>query len=134
MHKSSSGAVYALKIHLVIVTKYRKKVIDKAVHIRLEEIFKNTCAKWECECLEFNTEKDHLHTLIDVNPKVAPCKLVNNLKTVSSRLIRKEFSDYLATYYRKPVFWSIGYAMNSCGGVTLDKIKDYIKNQDTPLQ
>jgi putative transposase len=133
MHKSSSGAVYSLKIHLVIVTKYRRKVINKAMHLKLEEIFDNTCNKWECDCLEFNTEQDHLHALIDVNPKVAPCKLVNSLKTVSSRLIRKEFADYLSGFYRKPVLWSIGYAVNSCGGVTLDKVKDYIKNQDNPL-
>jgi hypothetical protein len=49
--------------------------------------------------------------LLDINPKVAPSKLVNNLKTVSSRLIRKEFGDYLARFYRKPLFWSIGYAI-----------------------
>jgi putative transposase len=133
MYKSASGAVYSLKIHLVIVTKYRRKVINKAMHLKLEEIFSNTCNKWECECLEFNTEQDHLHALIDVNPKVAPCKLVNSLKTVSSRLIRKEFGDYLSCFYRKPVLWSIGYAVNSCEGVTLDKVKDYIKNQDSPL-
>lgn len=129
MHKSSSGAVYSLKMHLVIVTKYRKKVINKAIHLRLEEIFNSTCAKWECECSEFNTEQDHVHVLLDVNPKVAPCKLINNLKTVSSRLIRKEFGEYLADYYKKPVLWSIGYAINSCGGASLEKIKDYIKNQ-----
>ena len=133
MHKSSSGAVYSLKIHLVIVTKYRRKVINKEIHQRLKEIFEQTCLKWESECLEFNTEKDHLHALLDLNPKVTPCKLVNNLKTVSSRLIRKEFSDYLSNFYSKPVLWSIGYAVNSCGGATLDKIKEYIKNQDSPV-
>ncbi|MGF1479147.1 MAG: IS200/IS605 family transposase [Cyanophyceae cyanobacterium] len=131
MHKSTSGAVYSLKLHLVIVTKYRYKVINRAIHERLEQIFHDTCSKWDCSVLEFNTEADHLHVLLDVNPKVAPSKLVNNLKTVSSRLVRKEFSDYLSGFYRKPVLWSLGYAVNSCGGATLEKIKDYIKNQDS---
>lgn len=144
MHKSSSGAVYSLKVHLVILTKYRYKVIDQALHQRLEEIFRQTCAKWDCQVQEFNTEADHLHALLDLNPKVTPYKLVNNLKTVSSRLIRKEFGDYLSKFYSKPVLWSIGYAINSCGhgcatcgrtvscprgGATLEKIKDYIHNQ-----
>lgn len=132
MHKSSSGAVYNLKIHLVIVTKYRYKVINVPMLKRLEEIFKANCAKWECTLLEFNGEVDHVHALIDLNPKVAPSKFVNNLKTVSSRLIRKEFSEYLSRFYKKPVLWSIGYAVNSCGGASLEKIKDYIKNQNAP--
>jgi putative transposase len=71
------------------VTKYRYKVINDDIHQRLKEIFETTCEKWECECLEFNSQRDHLHALLDVNPKVAPSKLVNNLKTVSSRLVRK---------------------------------------------
>jgi len=130
MHKSSSGSVYSIKFHLVIVTKYRYKVINDEIHQRLNEIFEATCQKWECECLEFNSELDHVHALLDVNPKVAPSKLVNNLKTVSSRLIRKEFGNYLAEYYQKPVLWSIGYAINSCGGAPLEKVKEYIRNQD----
>lgn len=133
MHKSSSGAVYSLKLHLVIVTKYRYKVINRAIHQRLEQIFIDTCSKWECSVLELNCEADHLHVLLDVNPKVAPSRLINNLKTVSSRLIRKEFAKYLSSFYKKPVLWSIGYAINSCGGVTLEKVKEYISNQDSPV-
>ena len=126
-------------------------MINNKIHLRLKEIIENTCIKWECECLEFNSELDHAHALLDINPKVAPTKLINNLKTVSSRLIRKEFGDYLAKYYYKPQrvradrrltttttlcvgFWSIGYAVNSCGGAPLEKVKDYIKNQNRETQ
>ncbi len=132
MQKSPRVAVYNLKIHLVIVTKYRYKVINASILKRLEEIFKANCTKWECTLLEFNGEADHVHALIDLNPKVAPSKFVNNLKTVSSRLIRKEFKEHLSRIYKKPVLWSIGYAVNSCGGASLEKVKDYIKNQDSP--
>ena len=130
MHKSKSGSVYSIKLHLVLVTKYRYKVINNEMHNRLKQIIEDTCKKWECECLEFNSELDHAHALLDVNPKVAPAKLINNLKTVSSRLIRKDFGEYLAKYYRKPVLWSIGYAINSCGGAPLELVKEYIKQQD----
>ncbi len=133
MHKSSSGAVYNLKIHLVIATKYRYKVINAPMLKRLKEIFAATCVKWECTLVQLNGEADHIHALIDLNPKVAPSKFVNNLKTVSSRLIRKEFGEHLSCFYKKPVLWSIGYAVNSCGGASIDKIKDYIKNQNAPI-
>ena len=91
MQKLSGGTVYNLSIHLVLVTKYRKKVISKAILKRLEEIFTNTCDKWECRLVEFNGEADHVHLLIDINPKVQLSAFANNLKTVSSRFIRKEF-------------------------------------------
>ena len=70
---------------------------------RLEEILKANCTKWECTLLEFNGEADHIHALIDLNPKIAPSKFVNNLKTVSSRLIRKEFSEHLSHFSKNPV-------------------------------
>jgi len=66
---------------------------------RLRQIFGDTLAKWECELVEFSGESDHLHILMSVNPKAQPSKLVNNLKTVSSRLIRKEFADHVNQVY-----------------------------------
>ncbi|PSB06334.1 hypothetical protein C7B62_23125 [Pleurocapsa sp. CCALA 161] len=51
------------------------------------------------------------------HPQVELSKFIANLKTVSSRLIRKDFAAYLANYYRKPVFWTGSYFVASCGGV-----------------
>ena len=73
---------------------------------------------------------DHLHVLFDAPPQVQLSKLVNNLKTVSSRLIRKEFSEQLKPYYWKPYFWSNSYLILSTGGATIDVVKKYIENQD----
>ena len=62
--------------------------------------------------LEFNGEADHVHLLLALTPKVLPSAFVNNLKTVSSRLLRKEFADHLKRYYwSKPVFWSRSYCI-----------------------
>ncbi len=52
-----------------------------------------------------------------------------NLKTVSSRLIRKEFSKHISRFYRKPVFWSGSYFVASCGGVTIDHLRNYVEAQ-----
>jgi putative transposase len=129
MKTLAGGTVYRLSIHLVLVTKYRYKVISPPVLNRLKEIFAATCQKWECELTEFNGESDHVHMLIDINPKVQISAFANNLKTVSSRLIRKEFPEHCAKFYRKPVFWKIGYCVVSTGGASLDVVKQYIQNQ-----
>ncbi len=71
---------------------------------RLGEIFQSTCKKWRSTLVEFNGEADHVHLLVSFPPDVQVSKLVNNLKTVSSRLIRKEFASEVARFYSKPVF------------------------------
>ncbi|NJK53658.1 MAG: IS200/IS605 family transposase [Acaryochloridaceae cyanobacterium RU_4_10] len=124
--------VYDLNIHLVLVTKYRKKVINKDMLSRLSEIFESTCQKWRCELVEFNGEPDHVHLLINFPPDVEVSKLVNNLKTVSSRLVRKDYLEYLNSVYSKPVFWSGAYFVASCGGVTIEQLKTYVEQQHSP--
>lgn len=133
MNKLSGGTVYDLSIHLVFVTKYRKPVINAQILSRLEEIFRETCLKWDTTLTEMNGEKDHVHLLISINPKVQISAFANNLKTVSSRLIRKEFPDHCAKFYRKAVFWKIGYFVSSTGGANLETVKRYIQHQDSPV-
>ncbi|MGY2717338.1 REP element-mobilizing transposase RayT [Thermostichus sp. MS-CIW-15] len=99
---------------------------------RLEDIFRATCQKWRCSLVEFNGEADHVHLLVSFPPDVQVSKLVNNLKTVSSRLIRKEFATEVARFYSKPVFWTGTYFVASCGGVTVEELKKYVEQQATP--
>lgn len=79
--------------------------------------------------LEFNGEPDHVHLLLSLNPKVALSTFINNLKTVASRRIRREFAVELESVYRTPVFWSRTYCILTCGGAPLSVIKQYIENQ-----
>lgn len=120
---------FSLSYHLVLVTKYRRKVITPEMMERMKEIFTNTLSKWECQLLEFNGEADHVHLLLTTNPKPALSALVNNLKTVSSRLIRKEFQMEASKVYRKPVFWSRSYCLLTCGGAPLSVLQKYIQEQ-----
>jgi len=121
---------YSIHFHLVACTKYRRKCITQPMLDRLREILSDTLQKWEGELIEFNGEADHVHLLMSVNPKVQPSKLVNNLKTVSSRLIRKEFAEHLdKVYWGKPVFWSRSYCIISCGGAPLSGLTQYIQQQ-----
>ena len=65
--------------------------------------------RWPCKIFEINTSDDHIHILLKVPPQVQLSKLVNNYKTVTSRVIRKEFSSLLSMHYWKPYFWSSSY-------------------------
>lgn len=124
---------FSLNYHLVMVTKYRRRCITAPMLERLRLICTELTAKWGCKLLEFNGEADHVHLLLSLNPKVAPSVFVNNLKTISSRLIRKEFKAELAqVYWKAPVFWSRSYCVISCGGAPLSVIKQYIEQQEQP--
>jgi putative transposase len=127
--KTLYHCVFSLHLHLVLVTKYRRRCIDGPILARLREIFDKLAVRWGCELLEFNGEPDHVHLLLSVNPKVAPAVLVNNFKTVSSRLVRKEFAARLRKVYWQPVFWSRSYCVVSCGGAQLSVIKQYVEGQ-----
>jgi putative transposase len=128
-------SVYKLTAHVVLVTKYRKKAISEKVLLRLKEIFTDTLIKWECNLVEFNGECDHVHLLIDYKPDISLSKLIANLKTVSSRLIRRDFPELASKYfYNKPYFWTGAYFVASCGGVTVTQLKKYVENQKTPQE
>jgi putative transposase len=126
-------SVYKLTAHVVLVTKYRKKAISEKVLLRLKEIFTDTLIKWECNLVEFNGESDHIHLLIDYKPDISLSKLIANLKTVTSRLIRRDFPELASKYfYNKPYFWTGAYFVASCGGVTVTQLKKYVENQKSP--
>jgi putative transposase len=95
----------------------------------LQSICGNLCSMWDIDLIEFGGEADHIHLLLEFHPNIAPAKFVNNLKTVSSRLLRKQFDTQLARYYWKPVLWTRAYCLLSAGGAPLDIIKEYIENQ-----
>lgn len=129
LYKKNRHALYKLTYHLVVVTKYRHECITPEIKKRLFEISENLFEKWNCEIIEINGEKDHLHILFDAPPQVQLSSLVNSFKSVSSRYIRKEFAEELKPFYWKPYFWSKSYLIISTGGTTIDTIKQYIENQ-----
>ena len=123
---------YVLSYHFVFVTKYRRKCLTAPMLDRLREIVDSLCESWGGKLLEMNGEADHLHLLLEMNPRAAPSVVANNFKTVTSRLLRKEFGDELAKAYKKPVLWSRTYFVASCGGAPLSVIKKYIEQQQRP--
>jgi len=127
--RSYAHCTFRIWLHMVFVTKYRRRVLSPPILGRLKEHFARVCENAGCELAEMNGEADHVHLLVDAGPNVQPSRLVNTLKTISSREIRKEFGRELARHYRKPVLWTRAYCVLSAGGAPLDVIKAYIQNQ-----
>ena len=75
-----------------------------------------------------NGEDDYVHLLVEYPPKVAVSSLVNSLKDVSSRLLRKELPD-IQKHYRKGILWSPSYFASSCGGAPISVVRQYIEQQ-----
>lgn len=122
-------ARYKLTYHLIVVTKYRKKCISESMMKRLREITDSLFEKWNCQVIEMNGEEDHIHILFDAPPQINLANTINSYKTVTSRYIRKEFSQELSPFYWKPYFWSRSYMILTTGGATIDVIKKYIEDQ-----
>ena len=123
--------VFKMHVHLVFVAKYRRKVFDGDAIDRLRIIFAKTCSDFEAHLIEMDGEDDHAHLLVEYPPKVAVSNLVNSLKGVSSRLLRKERPDIQKHYWRG-VLWSPSYFASSCGGAPISIVQQYIEQQQTP--
>ena len=123
---------FATCVHLVFVTKYRKKVFTCRILDELKSIFEKICSDLESELVEFNGEDDHVHLLVNYPPKLAISLLVNRLKGVSSRLIRKQKFQSIRSKLWGTSLWSPGYFVGSCGGASVSALRRYIKNQRTP--
>lgn len=127
-------ATFNLTVHIVLVTKYRRKVFKKEHLEFLNEAFKSIVDKWDARIVEFNGESDHVHILLTYPPHKLLSGLIANLKSTSSKHMWDNYSDYLKKIYcqDKRVLWTGAYFVASCGGVTIDQLKKYVENQDSP--
>ncbi len=122
-------SVTNLLIHLVCVTKYRRKVLTPEGLDTIEAAFNSVAKSLNFQVTEFNGESDHVHALIEYPPKLSVSQLVNSLKGVSSR--RYGQAGHLKPYGRKAL-WSPSYFVSSVGGAPLDVLKKYIQEQEKP--
>jgi len=90
---TNNHSVFLLYYHLVLVTKYRSKVIDDTISNRLKEIFEKIQSNYNITLQEWNHDKDHVHILFKAHPNSELSKFINAYKSASSRLIKKEFPE-----------------------------------------
>lgn len=128
------SVIYALTVHLVFVTKYRRGVITDRVREHLKQSLAAVCRKMGCTLREFDGEDDHVHLLVDYPPKLAISRLVNSLKLVSARLLRKRDFPEVRRKLWGVHFWTPSYYAGSTGGANLHTVKRYIQAQRLPKQ
>lgn len=131
-YRSGRHCVFLLHAHLVFTPKYRRKVFDAEHITALREIFTKVCNDFEVELAEMNGECDHVHLLVNFPPHVQLSKLVNSLKGVSSRLLRKQFPGIERRYW-KDVLWSRSYFAGSVGGAPISILRQHTEQQKTPV-
>ena len=124
--------VFDLHAHLVFVTKYRHQVFTGEHLDRLETIMRDVCESFGCRLDEFNGETDHVHLLVSFPPTVQLSHLVNSLKGVSSRYMRRDYPELAQHYWKAQRLWSGSYYAGTNGGAPLETLRQYIQNQNRP--
>ncbi len=127
-YRAGRHCVFALHVHLVFVTKYRRDVLSEPAIRDLNAVFAKVCADFNARLVECNGEDDHVHILVEYPPQVSISKLVNSLKGVSSRLLRMHRPEISGRYF-KGVLWSPSYFAASCGGAPISVIRQYVEQQ-----
>ena len=126
--RSNNHSVFAIHFHLILVIKYRKKVINDAISKRLKDIFCYIEDDYNITLEEWNHDIDHVHILFRSHPNTNVSKFINAYKSASSRLIKKEYPSIRTKLY-KEAFWSQSFCLISTGGANIETIKKYIESQ-----
>ncbi|OCS82841.1 IS200/IS605 family transposase [Caryophanon tenue] len=125
---TNNHSVFKLNYHLILVVKYRKKVIDDAISNRLKQIFEDICLNYHITLKEWNHDIDHVHVLLTAKPNTELSKFINAYKSASSRRIKNEFPNMRQQLW-KQYFWSQSYCLLTVGGAPLEVVKKYIESQ-----
>ena len=125
---TNNHSCFLLTAHLVLVTKYRKPVLQGKVRDYVYALIKETMES-ENIIREMNGEADHIHILFDYAPDVRLSELINKIKSRTARLVRRDYPVEVGEYYWKPLFWTNSYFLGSIGSNTTEIVKEYIQNQ-----
>lgn len=136
MQKKGTGyyvnrhSCFLLSYHLVLVTKYRKPVLDGDIKKLVYQVIGDILRERSCELLEINGETDHVHVMFDAGPETDLLDLVRVIKTKTARFARSRHPEDVAKHYWKPCFWTNSYFIASIGGATRETLQCYIQNQE----
>jgi putative transposase len=122
-------SVYYAKYHIVISTKYRRKIFKGGMGEYLKEVILDIQKyKPEITIEEVNTDEDHMHVLVSIPPKYSVSQVVNLLKSNTGRKMREKFEFLDKVYWGNEGIWSIGYFVSTVG-INEETIRKYIEYQ-----
>lgn len=125
-YKSSNHLLYSCQYHVIFCPKYRRKVLTDGIDERLKELIMKKQEEYGYEVLDMEVMLDHVHLLLDVDPKIGIYSVVTKIKGYTSKQLREEFP---ALKKRIPTLWTHSKFISSVGSVTLDVVKRYIEEQ-----
>lgn len=128
--RSGAHSVFSIHLHVIFVTKYRRKVLTTEMIEDCKEVFERVLGCNLSKLVDCNGEPDHLHLLVDIHPDNNISDLIGSLKSASSRVLRKKYPIEISRFYwGKAKLWHDSKCILSCGGASLDTLKKYIENQ-----
>jgi putative transposase len=112
-----------LIVHLIFSTKERRPVLDADTCPKLHAYLATVARNADCEAYRVGSVADHAHLAIRLSRTIAIAKLVEELKTSSSKWLKTQSSGLTA------FLWQRGYGCFSVGPSDLDSLRAYIDNQ-----
>lgn len=129
-YQTTNRAKHNLKIHLIFVCKYRKKLPYGELDSLLKVVIRDIEQKSDFEIIEIETDKDHIHLMIQYIPRVSISSIVNRLKSITTYHLWKKYKPFLKQHFWKEnTFWTDGYFVCSVGEASPETIRRYIQNQ-----
>ena len=121
-----------IKVHIIWIPKYRKRVLTGEVAIRTRDILRQIAMEHELEIITGKVSSDHVHMFISYRPTQSISKIVQWLKGISSRILLMEFPHLQKQFWGRH-FWARGYLAVSSGNITDEMIQQYIEEQEGEL-
>jgi len=129
-YQTTNRAKHNLKVHLILVCKYRKKLLVQGVEDNMKNIIRDIEVNSDFDIIEMETDKDHIHLMIQYIPRVSISAIVNRIKSISTKRIWKLHQEFLHKHFwKEKTFWTDGYFVCSVGEASPETIRNYIKNQ-----
>ncbi len=121
---------YNLKAHIVLVTKYRKRLLTNGIDLFVKKNCMELAVKLRWNIIAMETDKDHIHIMLEYDATERICDIISALKQHTTYFLWKQFPDFLqCRYWKKHIFWSDGYFACSIGEVSSTTIQNYIESQ-----
>ena len=118
-----------LKVHLIWIPKYRKKVLTGQVAVRARDILRQIAIEHEIDIITGKVSNDHIHMFISYRPTQNISKIMQWLKGISSRILLSEFAHLRKQFWGRHL-WARGYLAVSSGNITNEMIQQYIEEQE----
>ena len=121
---------YSLKVHIVLVTKYRKQLLQGSIADDVKQKILVIANTRGYEIIAMETDKDHIHFLLSYDATDRVCDIVKIVKQETTYYLWQKYNSVLSKqYWKKKIFWSDGYFACSIGEVSSATIQKYIESQ-----